>query len=223
MRKIFTNDCIRFPITKLSATLWNEEETVIPLPARATSMLMFFLRQLCSGSIRDVMSFRRVLDTEKYGASKAEPFIIADIMVLGKVCTDGYAMKGGRNMEMATITNLSIEGAGQSTDATDILLLADMKEDRFTRGVISQYHEVEEMLLGAFGLPGLRSGENIRVATTKTEDSKSMQMAMGRGGPMSESRLLWGKEGYRKLYMEWQSCFVPMSFAAGGAHERWDD
>ena len=134
---------------------------------------------------------------------------------------DGYSLKGGRSIQLGTLTNCSIRGAENSTDASDVHYMADVDEDAYSRLVVDQMSDKELFLLKTFGIPDLSSGALVGVLCTQAEDSKSMQFAAGRGGASSNSRLLWTRFSWAQMCAKWRTVFSPITFAAQQAHENW--
>ena len=220
IRSDFREDCDKFIIKPLLGLAGDSNGTIETPKARYFSSLQNLMRQLCTDNIRSVMKFRRIVHRPD-GTWNENDMIVSDYALITKECVDGYCLKGGRNMELGTTTNISIQGAAHSTDASDILFIADMNEDRYSRSLITQQSDKENLIFLICGLVDINCGEPITVITTKAEDSKSLQYAIGKGGPTSSSRLLWTRFPWKTLSEKWRTSFSTISTAAGGCHYRW--
>ena len=178
--------------------------------------------QLSTKSIRQCMQFRQMHDVQSpYRRQMNHRFVVFDYGVIFKLCTDGFSLKGGRPIQLGTLTNVSIPGAENSIEASDIQYMADIPEDRFSRSLVQQTSECEIDLLRRVGMVDLSTGESIYPIFVQAEDSKSLQLCLGRGGPRSKSRLIFSRISADELCSKWKTLFTPICFDAHGAHSRW--
>ena len=147
--------------------------------------------------------------------------IIYPYFLILKKAIDGYSLKGGRSIQLATLSNCSIWAAENSTDATDVHYMADVNEDAYSRMVVDQMSDKEIWLTKILGVVDVASGAMIGVVATQAEDSKSKQFAFGRGSATSKSRLIMTRFSWAHLCAKWLTVFSPISFGSYGAHCRW--
>ena len=221
IRGLFRDQCTKFSIGKLKAQQFDANGSVVQLSARYFGTLQSLCRQLATPTTRKALKFRQIVDRSGSYDPHNPPIVIHDFADIIKECVDGYQMKGGKNIELGTTTNICLEGAEHSTDATDILFIGDMDEDRYSRHLITQQHDKENQILTTLGFVDMATGEPIGVISSKCEDSKSLQMAVGRGSATSRSRLLFTRFPYDIQFKQWKKVFSPISFAAFGASCRW--
>ncbi len=223
--------------------------TTEKLAGKYFGILDSLLFQLGTKTIRDAISWRSIHDcqsTEEYRDpddpvymqmgnerhlideknnifwSSPKHFRIYDQFLIGKKSTDGYSFKGGRPNQLGTWNLVNIPGAEISIDACDVHYLCDITEDRYTRHLIDQQSDKELFFLNVLGFPDLGAAKMVGLIHTCCEDSKSMQMSVGRGGPMSKSKLVFGKFDSDTVIDEWTDTFMPICFDGYGAQDRWN-
>ena len=192
------------------------------LPGKYFSALQSLCLQFATRSVRKCITWRTLYDcNEPYGIDQNERMYIYRHFIILKKGMDGYSLKGGRSIQLATLTNCSIYGAENSTDATDVHYIADVEEDQYSRFVVDQMSDKELFMMKIMGIPDIATGAMIGVFTTQAEDSKSMQFAIGRGGATSNSRLMWTRFSWAHLSSKWLTVFSPISFSGHEAHINW--
>lgn len=193
-----------------------------PMKGLYFSILQSISMQLTTPTIRNCITWRSLRDVRApYSSSIYDQFRVYPYFLIIKKCIDGYTLKGSRNLILSTLTNASIWGAEHSVEGTDCHYLADENEDRYLRNMTDQMSSKEMYTIQQLGVPDLDTGFCIHILPTECEDSKSMQLAVGRGGPTSSSRLIYTRFKFAHLASKWETVFSPISFASYGAHHRW--
>ena len=223
LMSIFHEQCADYHFETLEGVGDYPNAQPIDLEGMYFSILQSIQLQLCTPTIRHCMQFRQMHVVQPpYARQLNQRFIVFDYGIILELCTDGFSLKGGRAIQLATLTNLSIPGAENSIEASDIQYLADLGEDRFTRSLVQQTSECEIDLLRRAGMVDIATGECIYPIFVQGEDSKSLQLCLGRGGPRSKSRLIFTRIDASELTTKWKTMFAPICFDAHGAHARWN-
>ena len=222
LRAKYRENCSQFRILPMFAQDCFPGASYQPIAGRYMSIMQSMMSQLSTPTIRTAMSWRSMVDCRsQYGSSLENRFIVYDHFLIGKKCTDGYSFKGGRSNQLGTFTVVSIAGAEHSTEATDVHYLADCNEDRYTRHQIDQMSDTEFLIVNICGIPYLMGCTMVGLIHTACEDSKSMQMSFGRGGPRSKSKFIFGKFDADTVCARWKTAFMPICVAGYGAQDRW--
>ncbi len=229
IKPLYQEQCSQFRLDPLTALSPYNGARLRRLPGRYFSILQSLKMVLCTHNVRKCIQWRAMFDeSDNYvnpNATKKQRHLsrmmIHEYFVIGKKGMDGYSLKGKRSIQIATITWISIYGAENSTNATDVHYMVDVPEDRWTRMATDQQSDKEIYQLRVFGALDIASGSCVGVVTTQVEDSKSSKNAMGRGGAMSHSRLLWTRFGWTPQCTNWKTCFSPTSATAKYAHRSW--
>lgn len=194
----------------------------LPIPGLYASALQSLCLQLSTHTIRTCITWRSFTDVNHpYEDDIHRKMHIYPFWLLMKKCIDGYNLKGGRNIILSTLSNVSIYGGEHTIDAADVHYMCATSEDRYSRSITDQMSSNEILILAILGFPDMTSGYIVNVTFIECEDSKSMQLAVGRGGPTSNSRLIFTRMSWPILCSKWKTVFSPISFASHGAHRRW--
>ena len=222
IRKEYKKQCRIFKFDKLHGTPFYPGAISKPLAGLYSPALQSLCLQLSTCTIRNCITWRSLRDeSPPYSNSRMDAMQVYPFWIIIKKCIDGYTLKGGRNIILSTLSNISIWGAEHTIDAADIHYMCDTDEDRYTRSMTDQMSSQELLLLAILGFPDLESGYIVNVTSVECEDSKSMQLAVGRGGATSNSRIIFTRFSYPLLSTKWKTAFSPISFASYGAHCRW--
>ena len=218
----FQAQCAIFTFKRMMGTPLYPRAIPEPLAGLYSSALQSLTLQLATKTIRSCITWRSFKDSSTpYGADFTETMQIYPFWIILKKCIDGYNLKGGRNIILSTLSNISIWGAEHTIDAADIHYMVDCEETRYSRSITDQMSSQETLTLGILGFPDIETGFPVNVTTVECEDSKSMQLAVGRGGPTSNSRVIFTRYPWSLLSSKWKTVFSPISFASYGAHSRW--
>ena len=222
IKEIYKKQCAKYRLTSLHGKPLYFDSREHCLPGRYFSALQSLSLQFASKGIRKSIQWRSLQDrSRRYGGDPRQWMFIYRHFIILKKGMDGYSLKGGRSIQLSTLTNCSIWGAENSTDATDVHYMADVDEDAYSRFIVDQVSDKELFLLKMMGIPDLATGAMIGVFVTQAEDSKSMQFAVGRGGATSNSRLIWTRFSWAHLASKWLTVFSPISFSGYDAHLNW--
>ena len=213
-----------FRLCPMSATELSSAGTLreIDLPGQYYCALQSIMMQLSCRTIRSSMTFRKMQDpTEPY--TRRDYMTIFDAFLIYKVCVDGYTLHGGRQLQLGTMTNVSVYGAEHSTDATDVHFVVDCDEDRYMAHLISQMSDKEMHILKVHGVPDVDSVSMIGVVVSQCADSKAQHLHLGRGGPQSESKCIFARFSSTVLSKNWKTRFAPICSGAQWARRQWED
>ena len=225
LREEFRRQCRIFHFQAMEGTPIHQNAKPLKLPGLYSSYLQCISLQLTIPTIRRCITWRTFRDeraSQNYGSSRSSAFQIYPFWLIMKKCVDGYSLKGGRNIILSTLSNCSIWGGEHSIDAADIHYMCDIDEDRYSRMMTDQMSSQEGLMIQILGLIDLESGYIINVTIIDTEDSKSLQLAVGRGGPTSNSRVIFTRFSWPILSSKWKTVFSPISYASYGGHHRWE-
>ena len=222
LKREYRKQCAIFRYTPVRTTPMYPGALSRPMKGLYFSILQSLLLQLSTPTIRKCITWRTLQDVRSpYSNTEMDRYNVYPYFFIIKKCIDGYSLKGNRSLILSTLTNASIWSAEHSVENTDVHYLMDHDEDRYLRNTTDQMSTKEMFTLQQVGVPDLDSGYLVNILPTECEDSKSMQLAVGRGGPMSRSRLIFTKFRWFIPASKWETVFSPISFSSFGAHYRW--
>lgn len=159
------------------------------LKGKIVSIIQILIVQMSTSTIYESMHFLLVINGSN-GVIKWQ------LLIKIKIHRDGfqYSLKKRRNI-LITLTNCSIRNFGCTRNNCDVIGLFDCDENRYNLACISQKIQIEALWISIFGLPCIHTGMNLGALIVQTEDTGSLEKAVGKPGSTSHWRWVMSRFG----------------------------